>query len=54
MVREPGLERRETVRFLSIVVEPAWGLILVREDRIGGIHSDPGVLFTLFSHIPTL
>ena len=33
MVRESGLERRETVRFLSTVVGDPGKVFLVREDR---------------------
>ena len=44
MVRELGLERRETVRSLSAVgVGELIGLLLVREDRSGRITGVPVV-----------
>ena len=44
VVRELGLERRETVRFLSTVKKNKKLLILVREDRIGFTNGVPVIL----------
>ena len=46
MVRELGLERRETVRSLStVIVKNYKALTLVREDRERNLYSVPVVMY---------